>query len=104
AAAPALLTARKYAGSLSALAAHTIFVDDVASDPRRAREGTPPALVERAAPSDLAYVMYTSGSTGTPKGVQIAHTSIVRLVGDVDYVRLDETTCFLHAAPLGFDA
>ncbi|MGH8027450.1 MAG: beta-ketoacyl synthase N-terminal-like domain-containing protein, partial [Pseudoxanthomonas sp.] len=45
-----------------------------------------------------------SGSTGMPKGVQIEHRSIVRLVGDVDYVRLEADTCFLHAAPLGFDA
>ena len=36
--------------------------------------------------------MYTSGSTGTPKGVQIEHRSIVRLVGHVDYVRLDADT------------
>jgi amino acid adenylation domain-containing protein len=51
-----------------------------------------------------AYIMYTSGSTGAPKGVQIEHGSILRLVVDVDYVRLDASTCFLHAAPLGFDA
>ncbi|MGH8060920.1 MAG: amino acid adenylation domain-containing protein [Pseudoxanthomonas sp.] len=61
-------------------------------------------LPERTSANGLAYVMYTSGSTGTPKGVQIEHRSIVRLVGDVDYVTLDADTCFLHAAPLGFDA
>ncbi|HEU0251833.1 MAG TPA: condensation domain-containing protein, partial [Pyrinomonadaceae bacterium] len=59
--------------------------------------------INEATAENLAYVMYTSGSTGTPKGVQIEHRSIVRLVGDVDYVRLDRDTCFLHAAPLGFD-
>lgn len=52
----------------------------------------------------LAYVMYTSGSTGEAKGVEIAHRSIIRLVRDVDYVRLDDATRILHAAPLGFDA
>ena len=69
------------------------------------------APVDTVAPPDdiagahsLAYVMFTSGSTGTPKGVQIEHRSIVRLVGDVDYIRLDADTCMLHAAPLGFDA
>ena len=69
------------------------------------------AAVETVVPPDdsagahsLAYVMFTSGSTGTPKGVQIEHRSIVRLVGDVDYIRLDADTCMLHAAPLGFDA
>ncbi|MGN6153372.1 MAG: amino acid adenylation domain-containing protein, partial [Lysobacteraceae bacterium] len=68
------------------------------------------AAVETVAPPDdtadahgLAYVMFTSGSTGAPKGVQIEHRSIVRLVGDVDYIRLDADTCLLHAAPLGFD-
>src|SRR5262249_8640382 len=67
-------------------------------------DGAAVSPVERAAPNDLAYIMYTSGSTGTPKGVQIEHRSIIRLVGDVDYVRLGADTCFLHAAPLGFDA
>ncbi|AKU98435.1 Malonyl CoA-acyl carrier protein transacylase [Labilithrix luteola] len=100
AAAPALLTRRAHAASLGALAAHTIFVDE-----EHARQGAPHvAVAPRAVATDLAYVMYTSGSTGMPKGVQIEHTSIVRLVGQVDYVRLDTDTCFLHAAPLGFDA
>lgn len=102
AAAPALVTRRAHAASLAALAPCTIFVDDVVpAAPAPARGG---ALVEPARARDLAYVMYTSGSTGTPKGVLIEHRSIVRLVGDVDYVRLDHDTCFLHAAPLGFDA
>ncbi|MGR4879864.1 amino acid adenylation domain-containing protein [Streptomyces sp. LARHCF249] len=33
-----------------------------------------------AAPSDLAYVVYTSGSTGTPKGVAVEHRAIVNTV------------------------
>jgi amino acid adenylation domain-containing protein len=52
----------------------------------------------------LAYVMYTSGSTGEPKGIEICHRSIIRLVRNVDYVRLSADDVFLHAAPLGFDA
>jgi len=65
------------------------------------------AALKRAAltgPHRRAYIMYTSGSTGAPKGVQIEHRSIVRLVGKVDYVRLDSSTRFMLAAPLGFDA
>ena len=64
AAAPALVTHRKHAASLAALAAHTIFVDD-----ELAPQGSlHAALVERAAATDLAYVMYTSGSTGNAEG------------------------------------
>lgn len=65
-----------------------------------------PDLVEPIAADGeaLAYVMYTSGSTGTPKGVAIAHRSILRLVCDVDYIKLGPDTRLLHAAPLGFDA
>jgi amino acid adenylation domain-containing protein len=98
--APALLTRRGHAGALAGLAPRTLFIED---DPAPLATGTP-APVERAGAGDLAYVMYTSGSTGTPKGVLIEHRSIVRLVGAVDYVRLDADTSFLHAAPLGFDA
>ncbi len=65
---------------------------------------TSAALPEQTTAVGRAYVMYTSGSTGEPKGVEIEHRSIVRLVGAVDYVQLDASTCFLHAAPLGFDA
>jgi amino acid adenylation domain-containing protein len=52
----------------------------------------------------VAYVMYTSGSTGQPKGIEICHRSILRLVRDVEYVKLGPDVAFLHAAPLGFDA
>ncbi len=57
-----------------------------------------------AAPTDLAYVMFTSGSTGAPKGVMIEHRSVVRLVRDTDYVRIDAGDVFLQLAPLPFDA
>ncbi|TMQ20176.1 MAG: amino acid adenylation domain-containing protein [Deltaproteobacteria bacterium] len=95
-----LVTRRAQAAALAALTARTVFVDD----DRAGAEAAPQPRAERATPGTRAYVMYTSGSTGQPKGVQIEHRSIVRLVGRVSYVRLDETTRFLHAAPLGFDA
>jgi amino acid adenylation domain-containing protein len=68
----------------------------------RASEDPAPTAV--VAPNSLAYVMYTSGSTGEPKGVEIAHRSILRLVMDTKFMRLDSSVRMLHAAPPGFDA
>jgi amino acid adenylation domain-containing protein len=55
-------------------------------------------------PENTAYVLFTSGTTGVPKAVCVPHRAVVRLVRDVDYVRLDQQTRFLHLAPLSFDA
>jgi amino acid adenylation domain-containing protein len=54
--------------------------------------------------ADDAYVMFTSGSTGIPKAVCAPHRAVIRLVCDVDYVRLDTSTRFLQLASLSFDA
>ncbi|TQV81105.1 non-ribosomal peptide synthetase [Aliikangiella coralliicola] len=54
--------------------------------------------------SQLAYVIYTSGSTGQPKGVMIEHSSIVRLVADLNYIENDEPLVVLQAASISFDA
>jgi len=55
-------------------------------------------------PDNLAYVIYTSASMGMPKGVEVAHRSVLRLVCEPNYVRLDETQCIMQLAPLAFDA
>ncbi|HET9622459.1 MAG TPA: amino acid adenylation domain-containing protein, partial [Kofleriaceae bacterium] len=96
-----VLVTRRARQALASLTSRTVFVDDT---PRLDGDHAAGPRPERATPRTRAYVMYTSGSTGTPKGVQIEHRSIIRLVGKVDYVRLDPETRFLHAAPLGFDA
>jgi amino acid adenylation domain-containing protein len=57
-----------------------------------------------AAAKRAAYVLFTSGSTGVPKLVCVPHQAVVRLVGDVNYVRLAADTRFLQLAPLSFDA
>ncbi len=94
-----LVTARARQQRLEGLTAHTLCIDDVS---KAAQDHG--GRVERTSPSGRAYIMYTSGSTGTPKGVQVEHRSVVRLVGDVDYVQLGPDVRFLLAAPLGFDA
>lgn len=55
-------------------------------------------------PDDLAYIMYTSGSTGRPKGVAICQRAVMRLVCNVNYVRLGPGETLLQLAPLAFDA
>ncbi|HEX2191159.1 MAG TPA: amino acid adenylation domain-containing protein, partial [Longimicrobiaceae bacterium] len=68
--------------------------------------GRAPALAPEVDPHPrgLAYVIYTSGSTGRPKGVMVEHRSIVRLVKETDYVRLDLGDAVAQVSNPAFDA
>ncbi|AKT41216.1 non-ribosomal peptide synthetase [Chondromyces crocatus] len=57
-----------------------------------------------AAPTDLAYIMFTSGSTGTPKGVQMEHRAFAAFVeGACATYGIQATDRVLQFAPLSFD-
>jgi pyochelin synthetase len=58
----------------------------------------------RAAPDDLAYVIFTSGSSGTPKGVMISHRSALNTVEDInERFGVQASDRVLALAHLGFD-
>ncbi|KAF0250108.1 MAG: lgrC [bacterium] len=54
-------------------------------------------------PENMAYVIYTSGSTGNPKGVVVCHQSIVRLIKETNYIKIQPQDVFLQFTPISFD-
>lgn len=61
-------------------------------------------FVVKAAPSDLAYCLYTSGTTGKAKGVLIEHRNLVAYVSQfIDYFNIDSRSVVLQQAYIGFD-
>ncbi len=55
-------------------------------------------------PTDLAYIIYTSGTTGNPKGTMIEHRSILRLVKNNNFLKLNKDTVILQTGAMAFDA
>ncbi|MFJ9845217.1 amino acid adenylation domain-containing protein [Kitasatospora sp. NPDC101155] len=73
-------------------------------DPSWRPETAADAAHPAADPARQAYIAFTSGSTGEPKGVSVPHRGVLRLVLDVDYVRLGPGERMLRLSPLAFDA
>jgi acyl-CoA synthetase (AMP-forming)/AMP-acid ligase II len=66
------------------------------------RSGRTPVSA-RAAPSDLAALLYTSGSEGTPKGVMHTHESLTFVTGSIArYLRLGRDDRILNVLPVTF--
>ncbi|QHF94982.1 non-ribosomal peptide synthetase [Streptomyces sp. NHF165] len=61
-------------------------------------------LPGRAAPDDIACVMFTSGSTGRPKGVLLPHRALVRLFFGQEFLDFTGHRTWLQAAPMSWDA
>ncbi len=91
AAAPVVLTQRKFVDGLPPTSARVLCLDDAeqvgegvvsgefeerATDPEAAE---PPEAA--LTPGHLSYMVYTSGSTGKPKGVETPHEGLSNLVG-----------------------
>ncbi len=96
-----LVTQRELAGEFSGAGALPVICLDTGRGPAREIAAKP---VVEVAPHGLAYVMFTSGSSGRRKAVRVPHRSVVRLVENARYCRLDRGEVLLQLAPLSFDA
>lgn len=75
----------------------------VATSPGPAEGRKTPADAAPRSVSQIAYIIYTSGSTGTPKGVAVQHRSLVNLVWDCGFARLDQDETVLQFTSSSFD-
>ena len=98
----ALIGSTPLLAGLPALACPVIALDAAAARLAPCSDANPQR--GQAQPRHLAYVIYTSGSTGEPKGVMIEQRSVLRLVMNNPYARIDAEDCIAHCANPAFDA
>ena len=82
--APIVLTDSTLLKSLPIHPCEIVCVDDPELWRSGEALGERPGGAERAAPSRLAYVLFTSGSSGRPKGVMIEHGNVLNFFAGMD--------------------
>lgn len=56
-----------------------------------------------ASPNNLAYVIFTSGSTGKPKGVMVEHRSVIALLINTNFIKINSNDIFVNLSSFAFD-
>jgi amino acid adenylation domain-containing protein len=98
---PVVLTLRSMVDALPVYNGMIIRLDsDLKFIERESKENP----VSGAVSSGAAHIMYTSGSTGTPKGAVILHRSVVRLVSNTNYIKLERSDVVAQISTFSFDA
>ena len=89
------------AGTVSAVAAPVVTLDDLRAQLATMPAQNPPLA---AKPGDIAYIIYTSGSTGKPKGVLLEHRGVVNFTDSTrDLFDLTPADRVLGFASMTFD-